>query len=436
MSLTRNLVKKLFPKTVFKVIEPYGHLIEAIFFNTINFFPLRGLKVIGVTGTNGKTTTSLLIHRMLQDAGYNCGLMTTISYGVGEDIKPQMHHMTTVAVPQLIARVKAMKKKHIDYLILETTSHALAQNRVWGVPYSIAVFTNLTHEHLAYHGTFEKYRQAKVKLFKLTNKNKKGLRTGIVNADDLSANYFSDEIAHPLSYGIQKGSIRADDIKLSKNGSDFKVHYANEEINIHCNIPGSFNVYNSLAAIAVGKALNLTAQQVQKGIAALQQVEGRMTRINEGQDFEVIVDYAHSPDSFEKLFIDLKPVVKNRLIILFGSLGGGDKGKRPLQGELAGAYGDIVVLCEEDDRLENPEQILNDIAKGVKKKGKILNKDLFLVHDRPKAIRYCINLAKAGDTILLLGKGHEKTIEHADGEHPWDEIKEAHQALQEYLKKG
>jgi len=426
----RSLVKKLIPRGLFRRIEPFGHLVEAVVFNVINGFPARGFKVIGVTGTNGKTTTSFMIHRMLHEAGYKVGLMSTVAWGVGDDISPQMHHMTNVSVPEMMQRLQQMKKQGAEWLVLETTSHALAQNRVWGVPYSIAVLTNLTHEHLAYHGTFERYRDAKRKMFKMANKNRRGLRAGVINADDPNAEFFAGDIKNAVLYGVKKGDVRAKNVRLKPSGVEYDVQVEGESYHIRTQVPGSFNVENSLAALCVGRLVGLDSAQIEQGIAALTGVEGRMTRIDEGQDFDVIVDYAHSPDSFEKLFKDIKPVVKGKLIVLFGSLGGGDKGKRPLQGELAGKYADEVVICEEDDRQEDPEQIMNDIAVGAEKAGKVRDKDLFLVHDRTEAIAFAVGRAKTGDTVLLLGKGHEKTIEHADGEHPWDEIATARQAIQ------
>lgn len=402
---------------------------EAILINAINGFPARGMKVIGVTGTNGKTTTSFMIHKMLHEAGYKVGLMTTVGYGIGDDIKPQMHHMTNVSVPEMMQRLKLMRAAGIDWLVLETTSHALAQRRVWGVPYSVAVLTNVTHEHLAYHRTFERYRDAKRRLFKLANRNKKGLRTGVINADDPSAELFACDIKTKVMYGVEKGDLRATNVKLSSDGVDYQVKVDDENYQIHCNIPGSFNVYNSLACVGVGQTLGLKREQIEQGIAALSGVEGRMNTVDEGQDFSVIVDYAHSPDSFEKLFKDLRPVVKGKIIALFGSLGGGDKGKRPLQGQLAGKYADEVIICEEDDRQEEPAGIMEEIAKGVESTGKSREKDLFLIHDRVEAIKFAMSRAGKGDTVLLLGKGHEKTIERADGEHPWDEISTARQAL-------
>ncbi len=426
----RTTVKKFIPKGLFPRIEPYGHLAEAVLFNTINGFPARGMKVIGVTGTNGKTSTCFLIHRMLQEAGYKVGLNTTVAYGVNENIRPQMHHMTNVTVPELMQRLKWFKSQKIDWLVLETTSHALAQNRVWGVPYSMAVMTNITHEHLQVHGSFERYLAAKVKLFKITNRNKKGLQTGVINGDDPNAPAFAKTIKHTVIYGQKGGDLIAKDIKLKPNGVSYKALMNDEEFQINCKLPGSFNVSNSLAAIGVGHVLGLSKEQIEKGIAALEAVEGRMTRIDEGQDFDVIVDYAHSPDSFEKLFSDVRPMVKGKIIVLFGSLGGGDKGKRPLQGEIAGKYADEVILAQEDDRQEDPDQIMNDIAIGAEKAGKVRDKDLFFIHDRTEAIQFAVNRAKKGDMVLLLGKGHEKTQEDAQGEHPWDEIEIAHQALQ------
>lgn len=411
------------------MIEPYGHLAEAVLLNTINGFPGRGLKVIGITGTNGKTSTAFLVHRMLHEAGYKVGLMTTVGYGVGTEITPQVHHMTNVSVPELMQRLKWMKSQGVEWLVLETTSHALAQNRVWGVPYNIAVLTNVTHEHLDYHRTFERYRDAKRRLFQLANRNQRGLRIGIINAEDSSAQLFAQDIAHPVLYGITMGGIRATNVKLAASGVSYDVKTGPETYRIKCNLPGSFNVFNSLAAVCVGRALGLTRIQIEQGIAALEGVEGRMTRIDEGQDFDVIVDYAHTPDSFEKLFKDLKPVVKGKLIVMFGSAGRRDEAKRAVQGELAGSYCDEVILTEEDDRDIDGAAILNQIAAGAERAGKTLNTDLFLVHNRTSAIAYTLSRAKTGDTILLLGKGHEKTIERANGENDWDEIGSAHLAL-------
>lgn len=449
----RTVIKKLVPRSAFRVVEPYGHLGEAVLRNTAHGgSPAKGLKVIGVTGTNGKTTTCFLIHRMLHEAGFKVGLMTTVAYGAGDDIKPQIQHMTTASVPVLIKRIEELKQQGIEWLVLETTSHALAQHRVWGIPFHMAVMTNLTEEHLDYHGTFERYRDAKRRMFKLANKNRQGLRVGVINADDPSASYFASDIKNPILYGIKAGDVRATNVKMSANGSSYQVKNSSDVYNITCHLPGSFNVYNSLAALCVGQAVGLSAKQIEQGIAALKSVEGRMVTVDEGQDFEVIVDYAHTPDSFEKLFKDIKPMVKGRLIVLFGSAGRRDEKKRAVQGKLAGKYADIVFITEEDDRDIDGLEIMNQIAAGAEAAGKVRGKDLFLIHRREEAIAAAFAAAKAGDVVMLLGKGHEKSIlgpgpraaelrhlQQDDNnpdrvkERPYDEVKAAQAALKKLV---
>ncbi len=429
---TRSIVKKLIPTALFRVVEPYGHLGESVLMQTLNAYPARGLKVIGVTGTNGKTSTCFLIQRMLHEAGYKVGLMTTVGYGVGADIKPQIQHMTTASSGLLLKRIKSMRAQGMEWLVLETTSHGLAQHRVWGIPFDIAVMTNVTHEHLDYHRTFERYRDAKRRLFKLANHNRKGLRAGVINAEDPSAKLFAADIAHPITYGIKQGDFRAEKISLKPNGVSYTAVYQDQQFQINCRLPGSFNVANSLAALCVGHLLGLSKSQIEQGIAALEGVEGRMTTIDEGQKFHVIVDFAHTPDSFEKLFTDLRPAVKGKLIALFGSAGRRDEAKRAVQGKLAGQYADEVVITEEDDRDIDGQEIMLQIASGAEDAGKVKDKNLFLVHNREEAISFAFSRANPGDTVLLLGKGHEKTIERADGAHPWNEIEVARKALKKF----
>ena len=427
----RTIVKRVVPRRLFASIEPAGHLAEAVFWNVLYGFPGRGLKVIGVTGTNGKTTTSFLIHKMLIEAGHSAGLMTTVGYGVGADIAPQIHHMTSVSPRELMKRLKVMKAQGMDWLVLETTSHALAQHRVWGVPYSIAVLTNITHEHLDYHKSFDRYAAAKRSLFRLAQKNTAGRQLGIVNADDQYGASFATETENNVSYGIEAGDIRATNIELSASGIRYTAEASDATYHIVSSLAGSFNVYNTLAAICAGRALGLSTQQIEQGITALKNVEGRMTVVDEGQDFAVLVDFAHTPDSFEKLLGDLRPIVKGKLIVLFGSAGRRDEAKRAIQGEIAGRHADEVILTEEDDRDCDGVAIMEDIASGAARSGKTKNKDLFLVHNRVEAIAFAVGRAHSSDdTVLLLGKGHEKTIERADGEHPWDEVGTTRDALQ------
>lgn len=408
----RSLVKKIIPSQLFKKVEPYGHWLEAVIVQTSNGFPAKNLKVIGVTGTDGKTSTCTLITHLLRQNGYKVAMMTTISIdlGDGRGEQPNPSRLTTVGAKALAHKLKLIKNAGAEWLVLETTSQALAQYRVWGVPYSIAVMTNINHEHLDYHGTFENYRNAKKKLFTLTNSNKKGYRVGIVNADDPSAQLFANAVKNPLSYGVKSGDLKAEDIKMTASGSTYNAVIGEDRYEIICNLPGSFNVYNSLAAVAVGRTIGLDAKAIEKGIAELKSVEGRMTSVDEGQNFEVIVDYAHTPESFEKIFKEVRPLAKNRLIAVFGSAGRRDEEKRYSQGEIAGKLCDIVIATEEDDRDMDGQEILEQIAEGAGKSGKIKDKDLFLIHKREEAVQYAIDIAKSGDVVLLLGKGHEKSI--------------------------
>ncbi|MBQ1564336.1 UDP-N-acetylmuramyl-tripeptide synthetase [Candidatus Saccharibacteria bacterium] len=407
------------------LVVPY-HVGKAAFYAARYGFPGRRLTVIGVTGTNGKTTTSFMIWKMLNAAGRKTGLMTTVGWGVDE-IHEQVEHMTTVDSGLLNQRIKKIVDAGADYLVLELTSHALAQHRAIGVPIDIAVMTNVTHEHLDYHKTFERYRDAKRKLFKVA-------RYGVINADDPTAEYFESDIDDYITYGIEYGDMKAENIKLSPYGVSYQIPKF-KKLEIETRIGGSFNVYNSLACVAVGKRLGLSDEEIQRGIYALTSVEGRMVKIDEGQDFTVIMDYAHTPDAFEKLFPDMKKATKGRLIVMFGSAGGRrDPSKREPMGVIAGKHADIVMLTEEDDRDTPGMEIIEQIAGGARTSGKKDGKDLFMELDRPSAILKCCEMAKAGDTVLFLGKGNEKTIERADGAHAYYEEDEIRKALKKIKK--
>ena len=430
----RKTVKTIVPTSLFKKIEPIGHLVESVVMNVRYGFPAKSMHIIGVTGTNGKTTTTSLIQKMLHEAGYKVGMFSTAAYGIGDDIKPEMAHITTAQAGILQKRLREFKKAGVEWVVLETSSHSLSQYRTWGVPYEIAVMTNVTPDHLDYHETFDNYLDAKSRLFKLAAKN--GHKFGIVNADDPNADKFSKNIPNFVSYGLNGGDLRAEKIKLAADYSEYEVSIDKDKYNIHINIPGKFNISNSLAALAVGRELGLTKEQIEHGIAALTGVEGRMTVIDEGQQFKVIIDYASSPDAFEKLFDSVRPATKGKLIAVFGSAGRRDEAKRAIQGKIAGKYSDEVILTEEDDRDIDGNMILNQIADGAKEAGKIKDKDMFLILDRKEAINFAVTRAKnADDTIVILGKGHEKTIERADGEHSWRELEVTRKALRDLLKK-
>ncbi len=425
----RKVVKAVIPAPVFRLVEPYGHWLEAVMANFKYKFPAKDLKIIGVTGTDGKTTTATIITSMLRQAGFKVGMMTTISIDLGDGPKPNPTRLTTITAFDLQKNLAKMKAAKLDWVVLETTSHALAQNRTWGIPYSVGVMTNVTHEHLDYHRTFERYRDAKFKLFKLVGRNPNGLDVGVVNADDESGELFASVVKRPIRYGVKHGDLKASKIKISPKGSTFHAKFGEQEFDINLKIPGSFNVYNALAAIGAGVALDLTEKQIEKGIAAVESVEGRMNTVDEGQDFTVIVDYAHTPQSFEKILKEMRPLTTGQMIVVFGSAGRRDEAKRPLQGEVAGKMADVVIITEEDDRDIDGQQIMEEIAVGAELAGKKRDINLYLIHDRREAIEAAIMNAQKGDTVLLLGKGHEKSILGPSGKRPWDEIAEAKRAL-------
>lgn len=406
------------------LVVPY-HIGKAAVFSVAKGFPGKRMTVIGVTGTNGKTTTSFMIWKMLNQAGRKAGVMTTVGWGVDE-IHEQMEHMTTVDVKLLNERIKKIADAGAEYLVLEITSHALAQHRDLGIPIDVAVMTNVTHEHLDYHKTFERYRDAKRKLFKKA-------KYGIVNADDPSAGYFESDVEKYITYGIKYGDLKAEKIKLRPDGVEYVT---SDGLKIRTQIAGQFNVSNSLACVAVGRRLGLSDKEIADGIFALTEVEGRMVKVDCGQNFTVIMDYAHTPDAFEKLLPDMKKATEGRLIVMFGSAGGRrDPSKRKPMGVIAGKYADVVVLTEEDDRDTPGDEILEMIAEGARESGKKDGKDLFKIHDRPTAILESCKMAKKGDTVMFLGKGNEKTIERAHGADAYYELDEIKKALAK-IKKG
>jgi len=418
----KTILKKPLEKLPFynDLALPY-HWAQAVIATTKYHHPAKNLKVIGVTGTNGKTTTCFMIWHMLNQAGLKTGLMTTVAHGITK-LQPELGHMTTVDADTLNQRIGQIANSGAKYLVLEVTSHALAEFRTLGIPIEIAVFTNLTHDHLDYHKTFTNYRAAKGKLFKHA-------KFSILNADDPNFKYYQNLSREFTTYGIQHGDHRATNIQLKTTG----IKYSLGDIKIETNIPGEFNVYNSLAACLVGQKLGLTNQQIEQGLKSLKNVEGRMNLIDVGQPFTVIVDYAHAPDALEKVFESVK-THKGKIISVHGGAGRRDPSTRAIRGRILAKYSDIVIITEDDSRDEDPEKIAVNFLKGATEQGKIEGKNLFKELDREKAIELAFTKAKKGDLVLILGKGHEKTILRADGPHDFEDAKVAKKLLQKYSK--
>ena len=388
-------------------VLPY-HYAQSVIAGVKNGWPAKKLHVIGVTGTNGKTTTCFMLWHMLTSAGFKTGLMTTVAWGVDE-LEPELGHMTTVDALTLNKRIKKIADSGAEYLVLEVTSHALAEFRTLGIHFDIAIFTNLTHEHLDYHKTFSRYREAKGKLFRNAD-------FCILNADDPSCAFYEKLSKKYITYGIKNGQNQAKNIKLGVHG----VKYLYGDMEIETKIPGEFNVYNSLAAALAGQKLGLSSAQIKTGLKSLDSVEGRMNIVDEGQPFTVIVDYAHAPDALEKVFDAVKDH-QGRVISVHGGAGRRDPSTRPIRGAILAKYSDIVIITEDDSRDEDPDKIADAFIEGAKKEGKILGKNLFKELNRKKAIEKAFKEAKKDDVVLILGKGHEKTILRADGPHDFND---------------
>jgi len=429
-------MKKTLTKIHNSVARPY-HLAQGFRAANKYDYPASGMTVIGVTGTNGKTTTCFMIYKTLLAAGKKVAMMTTVANAINDDLQMQNAHTTTPDTRILNKKIAEFRDAGVKFLVLEVTSHALAQHRIFGVPIDIAVFTNLTHDHLDYHGTMANYAKAKRRLFKMAAAYSKhgGRGVGVVNADDPYAGFFATAVSKPLTYGVEKGDLQARQVKMTTTGVEYFVKFNGQKLHIKTQMPGQFNVYNSLATVGVGLSLNLTNEEIEQGIYSLASVEGRLNRIDEDQNFDVIIDFAHTPDSFAKLLPDLKKTTKGRLITVFGAAGKRDESKRSEMGQLTGQNADVVIITEEDPR--GPVRPISEqIAAGSEKARKIRDKDLFLIDDREKAIEFALQMAKKGDTVALLGKGHEKTMERANGKiDPWDEAKIARKVLKKLKRK-
>jgi len=423
----KKMAKKFLPENWILLF----HKIQAVVACLLYRFPGRKIKVVGVTGTNGKTTTCYLIASILEEAGYKIGLATTIEFRIKNKRWINDTKMTTLSPMVLQRLLRQMVRAGCDYAIIETTSHAIVQHRVWGIPYDAAVFTNLTHDHLDYHKNFDKYKRAKGQLFqRLSTSYRKPdtLKVSIVNRDDPNFSYFYDfEADIRLSYGIVGGDLSAQNIFYNTRGADFILTTPKGKILVKLNLPGRFNIQNALAAAAFCLSQGVPLQTIKSGLEKVQGVAGRMEKIDEGQNFTVLIDYAHTPDAIQKIYDTLIPIKKGRLIHVFGACGDRDRTKRPIMGALAGRYADVVILTNEDPYTEDPQRIIQEIARGVpqgREKDQESKKEGFnfwKILDREEAIKKALSIAKKDDLVLITGKGAEQAIVVGDKKIPWDD---------------
>jgi UDP-N-acetylmuramoyl-L-alanyl-D-glutamate--2,6-diaminopimelate ligase len=386
--------------------------------------PSERLEVIGVTGTDGKTTTCYLAVAALAAGGRRPGMIGTVAVRVGDEIRPNEDRNTTPEAPELQALLAEMVEAGNDSVVMEATSHGLAQSRVRNCRFRVAIVTNVTSEHLEFHGTLEAYRAAKAMLVEEAP-------TAILNADDPAFGYFRDRARdRVVTYASDASAdVRATDIQARADGTTFTATTTSGSAVVRLQLPGAFNVHNALAALALAEVEGVDLAAAARAIGTVGGVPGRMERIDAGQPFGIVVDYAHTADSLAKMLRTLRPLTTGRLIVVFGSAGERDRVKRPAMGRVAAELADLAVVTDEDPRLEDGHAINEAIAQGAREAGAQDGTDLWVIDDRRAAIAHAIGLARAGDQILLAGKGHEGSIFYANEKRWWDEREVARQEL-------
>ncbi len=444
-------LKKFIPKPL---LQAY-HFVVAALAAVIYSFPSNKMVIIGVTGTGGKSTTVKMIGTILEEAGFPVGWLSSLSLKILTKEWLNPYHMTMLGRFKLQQNLKKMLKKGVHYAVIEVTSEGIKQFRHIGINFDLLVFTNLSPEHIEAHGSFENYRNTKLKIFtRLHSQKRKKLawldkkpqeKIIIANLDDKNAQYFIKKKAdkkYGFSLSPQLQDTPLQDIKIlaakslhtDESGSSFVLDGTKFDIPLL----GRFNVYNALAAIIVSRALGVDFLTARKALAKLKSIQGRMEKITAPQGFNVIIDLAHTPDSLKQVYETLRkayflvPGFKNMICVL-GSAGGvRDKWKRPVLGEIAGEFCDKTFLTNEDPYDENPQKIIREIEEGLKKKGKKLNRDYFKIEDRRRAIEEALKAAKKGDLVVLTGKGTEATMVIGNKKIPWNERKVVEKALKRF----
>jgi UDP-N-acetylmuramoyl-L-alanyl-D-glutamate--2,6-diaminopimelate ligase len=377
-----------------------GSLSSAVFGH-----PSRSMDVVGVTGTNGKTTTAFMLERAFRALGRTTGLIGTVEVHVDRDVLPVVH--TTPEAPELQRLLARMRDRGADAVAMEVSSHGLAFGRVAGTRFRCGIFTNLTRDHLDFHGTMEEYEAAKRELF-----TEAFAERGAVNADDPAGARILAAPAIPLtSFGFgREVDVRAVEVALGSAGSNFTCEAGAERVSVEVRIAGHFNVTNALGVLAAFRAMGLPLGAAAEGIAGLDNVPGRMERVDAGQRFTVLVDYAHTPDSLENVLRAARQLTDRSLIVVFGCGGDRDRGKRPLMGRVATELADLAVITSDNPRSEDPLAIIREITPGAE----ATERPFEIEADRRAAIRLAFERAKPGDVVVIAGKGHETGQKFAD----------------------
>jgi len=399
-------------------------------------FPSRSLKVIGVTGTDGKTTTVNLIWSILSAAGFPTSMISTVNARIGSRVYDTGLHTTTPDAPDVQRYLAQMVSEGSEYVVLEATSHGLAQHRVTGCEFDVAVVTNITHEHLDFHGTHEEYRAAKARLFRslaASYRKPNTPKVAVLNADDSSYEYLKPIAADVhISYGLHAGAdVRAVQVRHTPGGLEISGATPQGDVLLHSPLVGEFNVYNILAAVAAAVSQGVGWDAIREGVAGLSGIKGRMEAVDEGQDFLAIVDFAHTPNALRRALETARRLAPGKVIVVFGSAGLRDREKRPLMGHAAGQLADRIVITAEDPRTENLDEIMEQIAVACRAEGWEEGRDFWKIGDRSEAIQFAVDMAEAGDVVIAAGKGHEQSMCFGTEEQPWSD----HDALRSALRR-
>ncbi|MCA1900566.1 MAG: UDP-N-acetylmuramoyl-L-alanyl-D-glutamate--2,6-diaminopimelate ligase [Chloroflexi bacterium] len=403
-------------------------------------FPARKLTVVGVTGTDGKTTTSNLIYNILISAGVRAGMISTVNALIGGEALDTGFHVTTPDAHDVQRYLAKMVEAGLTHVVLETTSHGWSQHRVDACEFDVAVVTNITHEHMDEHGNYENYRAAKARLFsslEVTRPKPMGNpRLAVLNRDDRSFEFLDGFVKTPkLSYGLGgEADVRAENVRYSSSGLGFTAASKNFRVVISSRLVGEYNVSNCLAALTASVyGLGVNPDDAARGIAALDGIPGRMQAIDLGQNFTAIVDFAHTPNALKVTLEAARKMTRGRVIAVFGSAGLRDKEKRRMMAEISAELADLSVLTAEDPRTESLDGILEEMAAGARSKGGVEGKTFWRVPDRGEAIRFALRLAREGDIVLSCGKGHEQSMCFGKTEYLWDDRAAMRAALSEFL---
>ncbi|MBU0478180.1 UDP-N-acetylmuramoyl-L-alanyl-D-glutamate--2,6-diaminopimelate ligase [bacterium] len=397
--------------------------------DTFYNYPSNRMNIIGVTGTNGKTTTTYFIDQILRKAGHKTGIIGTINYQIGDRIIPAVN--TTPGPIQLRALLNQMLEVNTEIAVMEVSSHAIAQRRIAGIEFDTCIFTNLTPEHLDYHETLGKYQDTKLQLFEQMGKNSKKntAKKAIINIDDPVSRRFIDACGvEVVTYGLNtNASVYATDIKSTLNGSCFRLHVSlDKSIDVKINLAGKHNIYNALAATSAALTFGLSLNEIKSGLESLKSVPGRFEKITTDAGFYIIVDYAHTPDGMKQVLSTARDLTPNRIITVFGCGGDRDRLKRPQMGRISSELSDYTIITSDNPRTEDPMKIIEEIIQGIKGTGR---SDFETIPDRKIAIKRAINLAKENDLVMILGKGHETYQVLKDTVVPFDDRQVAKEIL-------